>query len=146
MNNGNIVIERLFAVSPEKVWSAISDKDEMKAWYFNLAEFKAEPGFSFGFSGGPDGGIQYLHLCEVTEAIPQKQLTYSWRYDGYPGISFVSFELSEQEGKTLLRLTHSGIGSFPETNPDLAINNFKEGWNAIINTSLKDYLEKKYPQ
>ncbi len=145
MHNETIVVERSFAVPASKLWTALTDKEEMKAWYFNLAEFKAEPGFKFQFTGGPDGGIQYLHLCEVTEAIPGKKLTYSWRYDGYEGISYVSFELFEQDGSTLLRLTHSGIGSFPESNPDLAISNFKEGWNAIINTSLKNYLEQQSP-
>lgn len=143
MNNEIISIERLFNAQVANVWAAITNKDEMKLWYFNLAEFKAAVGFSFQFTGGPDDGTQYLHVCEVIEVIPHQKLTYSWRYDGYAGISFVSFDLIEQEDKTLLRLTHTGIGSFPKTNPDFAINNFKEGWNAIINTSLKDYLEKK---
>ncbi len=144
MNNEIITIERLFDAPVAKVWTAITSKDEMKAWYFDLAEFKAEPDFKFQFTGGPDEGPQFLHLCEITEATPQKKLTYSWRYDGYPGISFVSFDLFEKGDKTLLRLTHTGIGSFPETaNNAFAISNFKAGWDAIINTSLKNYLEKK---
>ena len=144
MSNQVIVIEKLFDAPVAKVWTAISNREEMKAWYFDLAEFKAEVGFTFQFTGGPNEEEQYLHLCEITEVIPQKKITYSWRYDGYPGISFVSFELFEEGDKTLLRLTHEGIGSFPEIASNaFAISNFKAGWDAIINTSLKNYLEKK---
>lgn len=141
MSTEPIVIERLFNASASKVWKAITDKNEMKNWYFDLAEFKAETGFKFQFFGGPSPGKQYLHLCEITEVIPGKKLTYSWRYDGYPGNSFVTFELIEQGNKTLLTLTHAGIETFPKENPDFAIGNFAEGWNHIVHTSLKEYLE-----
>jgi uncharacterized protein YndB with AHSA1/START domain len=137
-----IVLERVFNAPTAKVWKALTNKNEMKKWYFDLAEFKAEIGFKFQFYGGPTPERQYRHVCEITEMIPEKKLTYSWRYEGYAGISFVSFELSEQENKTLLRLTHKGLGSFPAENPDFGTGNFVEGWNHIIHTSLKEYLEK----
>ncbi|NOU46979.1 MAG: SRPBCC domain-containing protein [Bacteroidales bacterium] len=142
MEHKPIVLERLFNAPIHKVWQSLTDKNEMKKWYFDLAEFKAETGFKFQFMGGPDEGTQYLHLCEVTEVIVERKLTYSWRYDGYAGISFVTFELIEKDAKTLLRLTHKGIETFPEENTDFAIHNFEEGWNEIINNSLNDYLEK----
>ena len=141
MEKQPIVLERVFNSPISKVWKAITDKNEMKNWYFDLAEFKPEIGFKFQFTGGPSPENQYLHLCEITELIPEKKLTYSWRYDGYPGNSFVTFELFEQQDKTLLRLTHKGLESFPVDNPDFASHNFNEGWNHIINISLKDYLE-----
>ena len=141
MDNQPIVLERMFNVPPSKVWKAITDRNEMKEWYFDLPEYKAEAGFKFQFSGGPTPDRQYLHLCEVTEAIPGRKLTHSWRYDGYAGISFVTFELLDQGGHTLLKFSHSGIETFPADNPDLAKKNFVEGWNQIIQTSLKEYLE-----
>ncbi|MBK6544904.1 MAG: SRPBCC domain-containing protein [Saprospiraceae bacterium] len=141
MENSPIILERLFNASPAKLWNALTDKNEMKKWYFDLPEFKAEIGFKFQFSGGPSPEKEYIHLCEITELIPEKKLSYSWSYLGYSGISYVSFELFEQENKTLLRLTHRGIESFPKENLDFAIGNFKEGWNHIINTSLSAYLK-----
>jgi uncharacterized protein YndB with AHSA1/START domain len=141
MNDQPIIVEELFDAPATKVWNAISDKTEMKQWYFDLAAFNAVKGFQFQFTGGPEDGIQYLHLCEVTEVVPGKKLAYSWRYDGYAGNSFVGFELFEKGNKTLLRLTHEGINTFPKENPDLAITNFVAGWNHIIHTSLKEYLE-----
>jgi len=141
MSNQPIVIERVFDAPISKVWSAITDKNEMKNWYFDLAEFNAEPGFKFQFTGGPTPEKQYLHLCEITEVIPEKKLTYSWRYNGYAGNSFVTFELFEQGNKTRVKLTHKGLETFPEENPDFARGNFEEGWNEIINVSLKTFLE-----
>ena len=79
--------------------------------------------------------------AKVTEVIPFKKLKYSWKYDGYEGISFVSMELSDLGNKTRLKLTHEGLDTFPISNPDFARKNFSESWNYIINTSLKKYLE-----
>ncbi|GHM99083.1 hypothetical protein WSM22_05730 [Cytophagales bacterium WSM2-2] len=138
-----LVVERLFNAPVEKVWSAITDKKQMKIWYFDLAEFKAEVGFEFQFKGGPDDRV-YLHLCQVTEVIPFKKLTYSWRYDGYEGNSFVTFELSAQGNKTRLKLTHDGLETFPASPSDFARANFEEGWNYIVNTSLRNYLNPDY--
>jgi uncharacterized protein YndB with AHSA1/START domain len=142
MNNQPIVIERTFNASPSRVWKAITDRDEMAKWYFDLAEFKAETGFKFQFYGGPSPERQYLHLCEITEVIIERKLSYCWRYDGYQGNTLVTFEiLKREDNSTLLRLTHTGIETFPEENPDFAKANFVEGWNEIVNTSLKEYLE-----
>ncbi|MEZ4803121.1 MAG: SRPBCC domain-containing protein [Gelidibacter sp.] len=137
-----IIIEETFNSSSSKIWKAITDKNEMKQWYFDLKEFKPKVGFKFDFTGGPDDGQQYLHLCEVTEVEHEKKLSYSWRYDGYEGISYVAFELIPNGSKTKLRLTHKGLETFPKSNPDLAAKNFRAGWNDIIHQSLKRYLEK----
>ncbi len=140
MENNIVVVEKLFDATTENVWRAITDKNEMKKWYFDLEDFKAEPGFKFQFTGGPDNGIQYKHLCEVTEVIPLNKLTYSWSYEGYSGVSYVTFELINKGQQTLLRLTHTGIDTFRPLNKDFILNNFREGWDGFINISLKTYL------
>ena len=66
------VIERTLNAPVEKVWKAITDKEQMKQWYFDLAEFKPEPGFEFSFDGGTDEK-SYVHLCKVTEVVPGKR-------------------------------------------------------------------------
>lgn len=144
MNQKPFVTERLLKAPVEKVWKAITDKNDMKNWYFNLAEFIPEVGFEFQFMGGPPDGQQYLHLCKITEVVAGRKLAYSWRYDGYEGISFVSFELYPEGQQTRLVLTHAGLETFPASNPDLAAKNFAEGWTSIIQKSLPGYLEKNY--
>jgi uncharacterized protein YndB with AHSA1/START domain len=142
MNNEPFVIERSFAATMEEVWQAITDKDQMKEWYFDLAEFKAEPGFEFSFYGG-DENNQWLHLCRVTEVVPARKLVYGWRYEGFPGQSYVSFELFPEGEGTRLKLTHEGLESFQgEKHPGLKKENFAAGWTDIIGRSLKAFLEK----
>ncbi len=140
MANEPFVIERTYNAPVEKVWKAISDKGEMKKWYFDLAEFKPEVGFEFRFTGGTEDR-QYVHICQVTEVVPGKKLTYSWLYEGYEGKSYVTFELFSEGDNTTLKLTHAGLETFP-THPDFAKQNFVQGWTEIIGTSLKEYLEK----
>ena len=141
MKTQPFTIERTYNAPIARVWQALTDKDEMKQWYFDLKEFKPEVGFKFQFWGG-DEKKKYLHLCEITEVVPNKKLTYSWRYDGYTGESFVTFELSPEGDKTRLKLTHEGLETFPADESALARKNFESGWNQIIGTSLKEFLEK----
>lgn len=137
-------IERVFETDNYNLWRALTEKELMKLWYFDLKEFRAEVGFTFQFISGPKDGIQYIHLCEVTEVILHKKLTYSWKYEGYEGISYVTFELIEMDKKTKLQLTHTGLESFPISNSDFALHNFEAGWNQIINTSLKEFIESNF--
>ena len=142
MGNEAYFIEQTYQAPISLVWKAITDRDQMKLWYFDLPEFRSEVGCEFQFMGGPTEDRQYQHICKVTEAIPDQKIAYSWRYDGYPGNSLVAFELFDEGDQTSLKLTHEGLETFPADNPDFAKKNFAEGWNWIIGTSLKDYLEK----
>ena len=141
MDNNPVTIARTFNAPIATVWKAITDNDNMKQWYFPLPEFKPEVGFEFSFTGGPPEK-EYLHLCKVTDVVPGKKITYSWRYDGYEGNSFVSFELLAEGEKTRLKLTHEGLETFPESNPHFAATNFIAGWTHIFGSSLKAFLEK----
>jgi uncharacterized protein YndB with AHSA1/START domain len=140
MKQEAFVIERTFHAPVEKVWQAITDKEQMKRWYFDLEEFTAEPGFEFRFHAGPPE-TQWLHECKILEVVPGKRLKYSWRYPGYEGNSFVTWELFAEGDNTRLRLTHEGLESFPSTIRELRKENFAEGWTSIVGTALKNYLE-----
>jgi len=133
------VIERTFDASATQVWQAITDREMMKEWYFELAEFKPETGFEFDFTV-EHKGMKYCHRCKVTEVMPQKRLAYTWRYDGHAGDSLVIFDLFAEGEKTRLKLTHLGLESFPPL-PCFARGNFAEGWTQLIGTSLNDFLK-----
>ena len=136
------VIERTFNAPIEKIWKAITDKDQMKQWYFDLAEFKPEVGFEFSFYGEGKQGEKFLHLCTITDVVKNKKLRHSWRYEGYEGNSFVTFELFDEGEKTRLKLTHEGLETFPVTaHNDFAKENFAEGWTYIIGTALQKFIE-----
>jgi len=135
-----LVIEDTYEAPVEVVWQAITDRDQMKQWYFDMEEFKPEVGFEFTFKGENEGRV-YIHLCKITEVIPERKLKHSWAYKDYDGVSYVTFELIPDGNKTHIKLTHEGLESFPDL-PDFSRNNFKEGWTMIIGTLLKDFVEK----
>ena len=134
-----IIIEKVFRTTPATIWQALTDKEIMKQWYFDLTEFKPEPGFEFRFEGG-DECRTFIHICRVTEAIPETKLAYTWQYEGYAGNSLVTFELQPEGENTRLKLTHSGLETLPADEPALAKANFENGWNHIIGVSLRDFL------
>ena len=137
--SGPLVVERVFNAPIAKVWQAITNKDDMKRWYFELKEFKPKTGFEFRFTVEHQG-FEYKHLCRITEVVPQKKLVHTWRYEGYEGDSLVTFELFDEDGKTRLKLTHEGLETFPKL-PPFARSNFRQGWTSLIGASLKEFLE-----
>jgi uncharacterized protein YndB with AHSA1/START domain len=135
-----IIIERTFNAPAEKVWQALTDPQIMQQWYFDLPDFKPQVGCEFRFWGGRDAEHQFQHICVVTEVLENRKLTHSWRYEGYAGISYVTFELFPEGEKTHLKFTHAGLETFPADIPDLARENFVEGWTSIVG-ALKGVVE-----
>jgi len=141
METKPLIVERIYNAPIQKVWSAITDKNEMKEWYFDLETFKAEKGFKFQFTGG-DENVQYLHACEILICDPPNKLSYSWTYPEYKGYSVLTWELFEEdEHKTRLRLTHEGLESFPQDNPNFKLESFMGGWNYFIKEALPNFVE-----
>jgi uncharacterized protein YndB with AHSA1/START domain len=136
-----VVVERTLNTPVAKVWKALTDVDQMRQWYFDLKEFKPEVGFEFEFVVEHEGNT-YHHLCRVTEVVPQKRIAYTWRYKGEPGDSLVTFELFEEGQITRVKVTHTGIETFPKT-PAYARKNFEAGWTAILGSELKQFVERK---
>ena len=136
-----IVMERTLDASVARVWKALTDLDQIRQWYFDLKEFRPQVGFEFEFVVEHEGNT-YHHLCRVTDVVPEKKIAYTWRYQGELGNSLVTFELAPEGDKTRLKLTHTGIETFPKT-PAYARKNFEAGWTAIIGSELKEFVEKK---
>ena len=140
MINTPFIIEHVFNAPVEKVWQALSDKRKMKAWYFSqVKEFEPVVGFEFEFTSD---GSEYVKEWVVTGITEGRKLAHTWAYKGYPGISEVTFELFEEGDKTRLKLTHTGLESFPG-DPHFARHNFESGWARIIGNNLENFLEKE---
>lgn len=112
----------------------------MQQWYFSLDEFKPVVGFEFTFAGQGHKGEKYIHLCRITEVVPNKKLQYTWRYQDYEGNSTVTFNLFEEGDKTRIRVTHEGLETFPQQNSDFGRESFNGGWTELIRKSLPKYL------
>ena len=141
MKQEPFVIERTYNAPVEKVWKAITDREQMKEWYFDMPDFKPEVGFEFTFKGENEGRV-FVHLCKITEVVPLKKLKHTWTYEGMEGISYVTFELFEEGQQTRLKLTHEGLETFPQDR-DFRKENFAQGWTHIVGTSLNEFLEKR---
>jgi len=136
-----LVVERTFDAPVALVWKALTDKEDIKQWSFELREFAPVVGFEFQFDVEHEG-VRYCHRCKVTEAIPNRRLAYTWRYEGHAGDSLVSFDLFAEGSKTRVKLTHEGLETFPKL-PAFAKANFAAGWTEIVGTSLKNFVEGK---
>ncbi len=140
MDTTPFVIERTLNAPINRVWEALTDRDKMAKWYFELDRFEPVVGFEFSFTGGSEQQT-YVHLCQVTAVEFEKKLSYTWRYEGYAGNSEVIFELVAEGDKTHLTLTHKGLHSFAENGPDFAKECFAGGWTELVGNLLPKYVE-----
>jgi uncharacterized protein YndB with AHSA1/START domain len=140
MTHAPLVIERTYDAPAYQVWQALTDKEKMKHWYFDIPDFKAELGAKFSFQAGCDSDHLYTHECQITQLVPNQKISYTWRYPDYEGNSEVSFELFSENGKTRLVLTHTGLESFKQGG-DFARESFNGGWTHFAG-ALGDFLKK----
>ncbi|WP_320018418.1 SRPBCC domain-containing protein [Labilibaculum manganireducens] len=137
-----IIIEQSFNKSKEEVWSAITDPNKMRKWFFeNMPDFIPEVGFETRFNVDA-GERQFMHIWKITEVIPFEKIVYNWRYENMYGNAFVSFELFDRDIETLLRLTNLGLETFPQDIPEFSRESCTDGWQYFINKRLKEFLNQ----
>ena len=135
--NPPVIYEQVYSASVARVWQVLTEEDAMRTWYFpELISFKPEVGFEFVFS---NDGAPYQKEWQVTAIHPERLFSHSWRYAGFPGSSEVTFELLAEGEGTRIRVTHSGLESFP-ADPHFARERFENGWKQILGVNLKRYL------
>jgi uncharacterized protein YndB with AHSA1/START domain len=126
----------------EKAWNALTDKNEMKSWYFDIRDFVLETGKEFNFYE-PGEAKKYHHQCRILEIVPNWKLKYTWSYPEFSdAVTTVTWELQEEGSGTLVTLTHDNIEGFDSLGENFSRKSFTEGWNGIIGQSMKNYLEK----
>jgi uncharacterized protein YndB with AHSA1/START domain len=137
-----IIVEEFFKVSGETLWKAITELEQMKQWFFeNIEAFEPKVGFETKFIVENEGRI-FPHLWKITEVEPLKKITYNWRYEGYKGNSFLTFEIVEEREKTKLILVHTVTEDFPQDIPEFKRESCLSGWDYFIKLRLKDYLSR----
>lgn len=141
MTNGPLVVEHTYNAPIAKVWAALTSKEAMKVWCFDVSGFEPKVGYTFTFEGGKDGQ-SFKHECVVTLVEPNKRLAYTWRYVGLDGNSLVTYELFEEGVKTRVKLTHVGLETIAVNGPAFQRENFNGGWTQIIGSLLKKYVEE----
>lgn len=125
--------------SPEVVWAAITDPDQLVNWF--PIEAAVEP--------GPGGRLTYRWdtlegTCRIATWDPPRHLRTSWMEpgtdpDGSSRPLVVDWFLEGEGGHTRLRLVHSGFGEGSEW--DEEYDGTRRGWTFELR-SLKSYLER----
>ena len=135
-----IVVEEIYSAPPEVVWEAITEPEQMREWYFDtIKEFRPKVGFETCFDVDCEGDT-FPHRWTVTEVIPAEKLVYRWRYDGYAGDSFVTWELQEDPDGTRIKVTHTCTESFPQDHSVFDEDACMDAWDYFISQTLPEYL------
>ncbi len=124
----SLIKEYLINASLEDVFNALTDPDIIEEWSGSPAEMESEPGGSFFLW---DGSIQGF----IREISPTK-IVQDWQEESWDTYSKVTFTLSEEGGKTRLKLVHINI-------PSAAYDNVNEGWDEYYMNPMIELLESE---
>ena len=93
---------------PATVFAFLTDPEKIIRWMGTEATMEAHPGGLYlvnGISTGARGAFR--------EVVPVHRLAYSFGWEGHeqvpPGSSLIEIDLVDQDGGTLLRMTHTGL-------------------------------------
>ena len=133
-----LVINRDFDAPIDRLWRMLTETESMKEWYFaQVQPFEPIVGFAFVFS---DDGSAYQKEWTVTQVVEGQKLAHTWAYAGYRGRPEVAFELFGEGDKTRLRITHTGLETFPR-DAHFARQQFEWGGD-LSGDNLRDFLAK----
>lgn len=135
-----IIVEMNFPTPIEEVWEAITDIDKMKIWYFEQIEsFEPVVGFETRFDV-TSGDRIFPHYWKITEAKKPNTITYTWKFEGFKGVSSVTFELSSIINGTNLKVINNILEDFQDDIPEFTRESCFSGWYYFLNRLLK-YLK-----
>ncbi len=125
--------EIFIKASPERVFRALTEKEEFERWFLVKAEIDLRPGGTIRFEWAPD----VVEVGKILVLEPPHRVSYSWEaLSSSP--TTITFELSAESGGTRLRLVHSGIGEGEDW--DNYYNSVNGGWNTHLK-NLVSWLE-----
>ncbi len=138
MSRSTFVYVTYIRTTPEKLWSALTDAEYMKQYWFGMrCESQWKPGSSWQLVSG-EGEV--LDAGEIVEAEPPRRLVIRWKHQKRPelrqeGESLCTMELEPIDTAVKLTITHS-----MERDPSKLIGAVSGGWPKIL-SNLKSLLE-----
>ena len=135
----DIIHERNFAFSIDKVWLALTDPSALEEWLMP-SDFKPIVGHKFQFRTKPHAGHNGLIDCEILEVDHPHRLSYSWKTSNMQNPTTVTFILTPTpDGGTRLRLEHRG---FEGASGELLQPLFKNGWAHKFDQQLEPVITR----
>ena len=138
MTRSTFVYVTYIRTTPEKLWSALTDVEFIKRYWFGMrCESRWTAGSSWKLVSG-DG--QILDAGEIVEAEPPRRLVIRWQHQNKPelkaeGDSQCTIELEPSGAAVKLSITHT-----IERKPSKLIEAVSGGWPKVI-SNLKSLLE-----
>lgn len=159
-DNGSIAVEIEIDASPERVFEALTDPQQLFAWWGKepstdlLAfEMDARPGGCWRLHSRPkpgshhgevgeqlahNGAQEFEAHGEVLECVAPRLLVWRWiaNWHEHPEqATLVRWELAPTATGTLVRVTHVGLSSEP-----IARKDYKNGWQSVLRL-LQQFLQ-----
>jgi len=139
--NVEFVQEVSLSVSPEAVWNALTKPEQVRAYHL-APLYRIELKVGGDILYGTDEKV--LISGTIMECLENSRLVHTFRFGPESGSgtcedgdTVVRYEIREEGGATILRVTHTG---FKEENPTYA--NIVGGWPFIFG-QLKVFLESE---
>ena len=127
----SLVLVRVFAVAPEKVWRAWTEADALRIWFGQAdspvwaAQLDVRPGGGYSLVLREPSGVHYAVHGVYREVVPQRKLVFTWIQKDTPfdGEALVTVELRPLNNGTELRFALDPV--FDPRAPDAWRSDFK---------------------
>lgn len=121
----SVVVERMFAAPPEKLWRALTQPHLIAEWLMPN-DFRPDAGHSFTLRNTPRPDVNVVIDCTVIAVEPPRTLSYSWSAYGLDSI--VTFTLTPTPTGTLLRMEQAGF----RADQQQAFAGARAGWRMFL--------------
>ena len=125
--------ELFIKASPQRVFQALTTKEDLERWFLAKAEIDARPGGAIRFEWEPGTA----EVGKILAFEPPHRLSYTWEAFG-PAPTTITFELTAENDGTRLHLTHTHIGTGADW--DSYYTSINGGWSAHL-ADLTSWLE-----
>lgn len=128
-------VERRFAASPERVWTAFTSAEALAAWMWpgawgTTAAVDLRPGGSYRIASD---AMNMAVSGEYVAVEPFSRLVQTWRWDGDDEETLVTVTIAAANEGSLLTLVHERFATDDEASSHL------QGWNDCLDR-LPSYL------
>ena len=138
MARSTFVYVTFIRTTPEKLWSALTDPEQMKQYWFGMrGQSRWTPGSAWKLVSS-DGEV--WDAGEIVEAQPPRRLVIRWQHQKKPelnaeGPSLCTMELEPTAGAVKLSITHT-----IEREASKVVEAVSGGWPKVL-SNLKSLLE-----
>lgn len=131
--------EVIIKAKPSVVWSMLTSEKHLGQWWNKGV--RLEP-----FVGGDfyePWGKGQLATGKVIKLVHAESITFTWKEKNWKAgqETLCTFYIKERNGRTFLRVQHSGWSSFSDLKErQQVMNGFKKGWDYFLG-KLKNYTD-----